>query len=53
LKRIYKPTKLGRRVEGPYIVQQVHTNGTLTIQLRPGVNERINIRRLKPYCVPT
>jgi transposase InsO family protein len=40
--------KLGRRSEGPFLISQVHTNGTVTIQRRPGVVERINIRRLIP-----
>ena len=34
---------------GPYIIEQVHTNGTCTIRLTPNQTERINIRRLKPY----
>jgi transposase InsO family protein len=34
---------------GPYVVQQVHTNGTLTILRSPTVYERINIRRVRPY----
>jgi hypothetical protein len=38
--------KLGKRTEGPFTILQVHTNGTVTIQRRPGVVERINIRRL-------
>ena len=49
LKKVHKPTKLGVRTEGPYKVQRVHVNGTLTIELRPGLTERINIRRLIPY----
>jgi len=49
LKRVLSPTKLGLRNKGPYRIEQVHTNGTLTIRLRPGVFERISIRRLKPY----
>jgi len=53
LKKIYKPTKLGEQNEGPYRINQVHANGTLTIQLRPGLFERINIRRVKPYHTPT
>jgi len=40
--------KLGNRTEGPFTILQVHTNGTVTIQRRPGVSERINIRRLIP-----
>lgn len=42
------PSKLGRRVDGPYRVRQVHTNGNITIELRQGVTERINIRRVIP-----
>jgi hypothetical protein len=49
LKKIHEPTKLGERTEGPYQIQSVHVNGTLTIILRPGVTERINIRRVIPY----
>ena len=49
LKKLHKPTKLGERTSGPYTVSQVHVNGTVTIQLRPGVSERINIRRIIPY----
>ena len=53
LKKIHKPTKLGERNEGPFQINQVNANGTLTIQLRPGLFERINIRRVKPYHKPT
>jgi hypothetical protein len=34
---------------GPYRVLQTHVNGTITIELRPGVSERLNIRRIIPY----
>jgi len=49
LKKLHKPTKLGNRVSGPHDITQVHVNGTVTILLRPGVTERINIRRVIPY----
>ena len=49
LKKLHKPTKLGDRTSGPYNITQVHVNGTVTILLRPGVTERINIRRVIPY----
>jgi hypothetical protein len=42
---------LGQRSEGPFLILQVHTNGTVTIQRRPGVVERINIRRLIPLRI--
>ena len=41
-------SKLGIRTSGPYRITQVHTNGTVTIERRPGVTERINIRRILP-----
>jgi hypothetical protein len=31
----------------------VHTNGNVTIELRPGITERINIRRISPYRTPS
>ena len=49
LLKVYNPDKLERRAIGPYIVEQVHTNGTLTIQRGTNVFERINIRRVLPY----
>ena len=53
LKKRHKPNKLGLRTEGPYDITRIHTNGTVTIQLRQGVTERINIRRVIPYHEPT
>ena len=49
LKKVHNPTKLGVRTSGPYTIQRVHVNGTITIQLRQGISERINIRRVMPY----
>jgi len=49
LKRRWKPRKLDERTSGPYRVLQTHVNGTVTIELRPGVSERLNIRRIIPY----
>ena len=49
LKLVYKPAKLSPRALGPYRVETVHTNGTVTIRLSPTVIERISIRRIKPY----
>ena len=48
LKKVHDPTKLGVRTMGPYVIERTHVNGTLTITLRPGVTERINIRRVLP-----
>ncbi len=48
LKKVHDPTKLGVRTTGPYNIEQAHVNGTLTIELRPGITERINIRNVIP-----
>jgi len=45
----YDPAKLQDRATGPYLITEVHVNGTVTIQRAPGVIERINIRRVRPY----
>ena len=53
LKRKFEYVKLEDRWTGPYEILQVHCNSNITIQLMPGVTERINIRRVKPYREPT
>ena len=49
LKLTYQPDKLEPRATGPFTIKKTHVNGTLSIELSPGVIERINIRRVKPY----
>jgi hypothetical protein len=49
-KKVHNPTKLGVRTKGLYTIERVHINGNLTILLREGITERINIRRVLPYC---
>ncbi len=49
LKKKWKPRKLDKRTSGPYEIAQTHVNGTVIIQLKPGLTERINIRRIIPY----
>jgi len=49
LKLRYKPNKLETRADGPYNIERVHTNGTITIRLDPHTIERISLRRVKPY----
>jgi transposase InsO family protein len=49
LKIRHNPRKLGHRTTGPYKVMRTHVNGTLTIELKPGISERINIRKIIPY----
>ncbi len=50
LKNVHNPTKLGVRTEGPYTIERIYINGNLTISMRGGITERINIRRVLPYC---
>ena len=38
-----EPRTLDERTSGPYRVLQTQLNGTVTIELRPGVSERLNI----------
>jgi hypothetical protein len=49
LKKIYKQKKLGPQTSGPYKIINTNVNGTLTIELKPGATERINVRRVIPY----
>jgi hypothetical protein len=44
LKKKWKPKQMGKKTSGPYKIVQFHVNGTVTIQLRPGLTERVNIR---------
>jgi transposase InsO family protein len=43
------PTTLGPLTSGPYPIEQVHANGTLTIRRSPYFVERVNIRRVRPF----
>ena len=45
----YKPDKLEPRASGPFTIESVHTNGTVTIRRNPHIVERINIRRIRPF----
>lgn len=53
LKKRHEWSKLGERWDGLFEIKQVHVNGNVTIELREGVTERINTRRMKPYHTPT
>jgi transposase InsO family protein len=52
LELIPRPTKLGIRTQGPFRVEQVHTNGTVTIRRAPLIIDRVNIRHLRPFFQP-
>ena len=49
LKLVYHPNKLEPRAIGPYRIEWVHANGTLTIWLSPTTIERISLRQVCPY----
>jgi hypothetical protein len=49
LKKKWKPKKLDERTSGPYKIVQVHVSGTVTIQLRPSLTERVNTGQIIPY----
>ncbi len=46
LKKRWKPRKQDARTSGLYRVLQTQVNGTVTIELRLGVSERLNIWRV-------
>ena len=41
-------SKIDAVFDGPYVIERVHTNGTVTIRLNPTTVDRVNIRLLKP-----
>jgi hypothetical protein len=49
LKKRHKICKLGQKTSEPYKIMHTHVNGTTTIELKPGISERINMRRVIPY----
>ena len=47
--KVDDPAKLEERFKGPYRINQVFTNGTISMQTKPGIDTRINIRKIEPY----
>jgi hypothetical protein len=45
-------SKLEPTYKGPYLIVQVHTNGTVTILLQPNTTERYNVHRITPNRQP-
>ena len=39
IKKVHDPTKLGVQTDGPYKIERVHVNGTVTIALKAGITE--------------
>mmetsp|Transcript_1982 Transcript_1982/g.2647 ORF Transcript_1982/g.2647 Transcript_1982/m.2647 type:complete len:90 (-) Transcript_1982:49-318(-) len=48
---LYDPigVMLSANSKGPFKISKVHSNGTVTISLKPNVFQRVNIRRIKSY----
>ncbi len=49
LKKRHKTCKLGQKTSGPYKILQTHVNGTLKVELKPGISERTDIHRVIFY----
>jgi hypothetical protein len=50
LKLVPTPDKLEPKAVGPFLIETVHTNGTVTIRLDNNSIERLSLlRRIKPY----
>jgi hypothetical protein len=49
LKKRHKTCKLDQKTSGPYKIMQTHVDGTVTIELKPGISERVNIRKVILY----
>ena len=41
--------KLAESTSGPFEIERVHVNGTLTLRVAPGITDKFNIRRVRPY----
>jgi len=49
LKLAISPNKLDPFYGRPYVIHTVHTNGMVTLQITPVIQECINIRRIRPF----
>ncbi|KAI2502032.1 transposition [Fragilaria crotonensis] len=49
LELIPNPTKTGLRTKGPYQIQRVHCNGTITIRRTANITDRLHIRQVRPF----
>ena len=43
------PVKLSQRLHEPFFIVRTNTNGTVTIQRAPNVQETLSIRKIVPY----
>ena len=51
LKTVHNSTKLRVRTTDIFNIERIHVNGTINMQLRPGVQDHVNIRQGIPYCL--
>jgi hypothetical protein len=49
LKLAETPPRMAKQATGPFPIEQVHTNGTITIRLNATATQRLNIRKIKPF----
>ena len=47
--KVYDPSKLQERFKGPYRIVRLCANGTVHLQIKPGITTPINIRKIEPY----
>ena len=47
--QIHDPLKLSKKFKGPYRINQVNTNSTVSLQIQPHITTTINIRKIEPY----
>ena len=45
----YDPTKMEPKLHGPYPITRIHVNGTVDVELRPGVTQRFNVQKVVPF----
>ena len=49
LMRSVDPRKLHAEWKGPFRIEKIHTNGNVTLRVKPNQTTRLNIRQIKPY----
>jgi hypothetical protein len=50
IRQMHGPSdKLKATYQGPFPIETVHTNGSVTVRKSDNVRERFNIQRLRPY----
>ena len=50
--KYHDPNKMEEKLHGPYRIERLYTNGTVRVEINPGVTIPISIRKLVPYKGP-